>query len=109
MAGADQAVGLEVGLRTVFAGQMLLAAACGGAGWLRLGGTSAGRSAAGDLARYPETPEEALGLLDEGNRSFSRGSLGIPCGTWSGFVRCHHHSDHLRRFWDVQIHEYRLR
>ena len=73
MAGSDQAVGLEVGSRRAFAGQMLLAAACGSAGWLRLGGTSTGRSAAGDLARHPETPEEALELLYEGNRRFVAG------------------------------------
>lgn len=84
MAGADQAVGLEVGFRTVFAGQMLLAAACGGAGWLRLGGTSTGRSADGDLARYPETPEEALGLLDEVAGVFRGGASGFPAGHGAG-------------------------
>ena len=61
--------------RRIFAGQAMLAAACGTAGWLRFGGSpsvSAGWNSPFDVAN-PETPQQALELLYEGNRRFASG------------------------------------
>lgn len=62
--------------RRIFAGQAMLAAACGTAGWLRFGGSpsvSAGWNSPFDVAN-PETPQQALELLYEGNRRFASGA-----------------------------------
>ena len=75
MTNENGSLGLLSKSRRVFAGQAMLAAACGTAGWLRFGGSpsvSAGWSSPVDVAT-PDTPQQALELLYEGNRRFASG------------------------------------